>query len=110
MDGATVAFPDENDRYALAQHVDVTAIIRGAKYDIHVIVAEERDGRQTFEIPTDLRNTIPIGVMRHDGFNFSIYEITDIAIEMGRPSRTGKVEVDLHQEGVREIDSFKERF
>jgi hypothetical protein len=110
MDGAAVAFPDENDRYALAQHIDLSAIIRGAKYDMHVIVAEERDGRKVFSVPTDLRNTIPIGVVRHEAFNFSLYEITDMAMELGQPGKTGKVEVDLRDEGVREIVGFRERF
>jgi hypothetical protein len=30
MDGAAVAFPEEDDRYAMAQHIDLHAIIRGA--------------------------------------------------------------------------------
>jgi hypothetical protein len=63
-----------------------------------------------FSVPTDLRNTVPIGVVRNDGFNFSLYEITDMAIEMGRPGRTGKVLVDVREEGVREIFGFKDRF
>lgn len=111
MDGATVAFPEDDDRYAMAQHVDLHAIIRGASYAIHVVVAQESDDERTvFAVPTDLRNTVPIGVVRHDGFNFSLYEITDIAIEMGKPGKTGKVEVDLREEGVRELMSFKDRF
>jgi len=111
MDGATVAFPDEDDRYAIAQHIDLHAIIRGASYAIHVVVAEERDdGRTVFSIPTDLRNTIPIGIVRQEGFNFCLYEITDIAIDLGHAGRTGRMEVDLKADGVREIHSFKERF
>lgn len=111
MDGATIAFPDEDDRYALSQHIDLQAIIRGASYPIHVVVAEEREnGQCIFSVPTDLRNTVPIGVLRLDGFNFSIYEITDVAIEMGTPGRQGKIEVNVRDEGVREIQSFKERF
>jgi hypothetical protein len=111
MDGATVAFPEDDDRYAMAQHIDLHAIIRGASYAIHVVVAEERDnGRMVFAVPTDLRNTVPIGVVRQEGFNFSLYEITPIALEMGQPGKTGKVEVDLREEGVRELLSFKERF
>jgi transcriptional regulator with XRE-family HTH domain len=111
MDGATVAFPEDDDRYAMAQHVNLHAIIRGASYAIHVVVAtQDSDDRTIFSVPTDLRNTVPIGVVRHEGFNFSLYEITDMALELGRPGRTGKVEVDLHGEGVREIENFKERF
>lgn len=111
MDGATVAFPPDDDRYAMAQHIDLHAIIRGASYAIHVIPATEReDGRMIFEVPTDLRNTVPIGVVRQDAFNFALYEITPIAIEMGQPGKTGKVEVNLHEEGVKELLSFKERF
>jgi hypothetical protein len=111
MDGAAVAFPDADDGYALAQHIDLQAIIRGASYAICVVVAEkDEDDRLIFSVPTDLRNTVPIGVVRNDGFNFSIYEITPMAIEMGKPGKTGKVKVDLRDEGVREIFGFKERF
>lgn len=110
MDGAAVAFPEDDDRYAMAQHVDLHAIIRGASYAIHVVVAKEKDGRTVFPVPTDLRNTVPIGVVRQDGFNFCLYEIGDMALETAQPGMTGNVEVDLHSEGVREILSFKERF
>jgi len=112
MDGGAVAFPDADDRYAIEQHIDLQAIIRGASYAVHVVVAEERDGKQVFTVPTDLRNTVPLGVVRNggEGFNFSIYEITDLAIESGTPGRTGKVEVDVQDDGVRELHSFKERF
>jgi hypothetical protein len=110
MDGAAVAFPEEDDRYAISQHIDLHAIIRGASYAINVVVAEEIDGAMIFSVPTDLRNTVPIGVVRNDGFHFSLYEITPMAIEMGRPGRTGKVLVDVREEGVREIFGFKDRF
>jgi hypothetical protein len=111
MDGAVVAFPDEEDRFSIAQHIDLNVIIRGASYAIHVVVAEQRDdGEQVFAIPTNLRNTVPIGVQRLEGFNFCVYEITAEAIEMGRPGRTSKIEVPVRDTGVREIHSFAERF
>jgi transcriptional regulator with XRE-family HTH domain len=111
MDGAVVAFPEDDDRFAIAQHIDLHAIIRGANYPLHVIVAEEREGGQiVFSVPTDLRNTVPIGVMRLEGFNFSVFEITDEAIELGTPGQRGKIEVNVRSQGVREITSFKERF
>jgi hypothetical protein len=110
MDGATVAFPDDGDRYAIQDHIDLTAIIRGASYAIHVIVAEERDSGPVFSVPTELRHTVPIGVVRHEGFNFSVYEITDMAIGLGKPGRTGRIEVDIREDGVREIESFRDRF
>lgn len=109
MDGAVVAFPDEADRYAIADHIDLTAIIRGASYAVHVVVAEDREHGPVFCVPTDLRNTIPIGVVRHEGFNFSIYEISDMALGLGEPGRTGRIEVDVRLDGVREIESFRNR-
>jgi hypothetical protein len=111
LDGAVIAFPTPEDRYAIAQHIDLTAIIRGASYSVHVVLAEEREkGQVIFSVPTDLRNTVPLGVHRREGFELSIYEITDIAIEMGTPGKQGKIEVSLRDEGVREIESFTERF
>lgn len=111
MDGAVIAFPDDDDRFALAQHIDLQVIIRGANYPIHVVVAEEREDNQcVFSVPTDLRNTVPIGVMRLDGFNFSVFEITDEAIELGTAGVRGKMEVNCRSQGVREIESFKDRF
>lgn len=111
MDGAVVAFPEDDDRFALAQHIDLYAIIRGANYPLHVIVAEETENSQLiFAVPTDLRNTLSIGVVRLDGFNFSVFEITDEAIELGTPGQRGKIEVNARSQGVREITSFKDRF
>jgi hypothetical protein len=111
MDGAVVAFPEDDDRFALAQHIDLYAIIRGANYPLHVIVAEEQEnGQLVFSVPTDLRNTVPIGVVRLEAFNFSVFEITDEAIELGTPGQRGKIEVNARSQGVREITSFKERF
>lgn len=111
MDGAVIAFPEPDDRFALAQHVDLHAIIRGASYPIHVVTAEDRENnQQVFAVPTDLRNTVPIGVMRLDGFNFSVFEISDEAIELGTPGQRGKIEVNVRSQGVREITSFRERF
>lgn len=109
MDGAAIAFPEEGDRFAIADHIDLHAIIRGASYPIHVLVGDD-EGK--FHVPTDLRNTVPIGVIRQgqDGFRFTLYEITDVAIEMGEAGRTGKVEVPVTSDGLREIVSFKDRF
>lgn len=110
MDGAHVAFPDEGDRFAIKQHIDIQAIIRGAAYSFHVVAAEERDeGVYVFPVPTSLENTIPLGVVRHEGFNFTVFEIGDLAIETGTAGRTGKVEVDSRSNGVRELTSFKDR-
>jgi hypothetical protein len=44
-----------------------------------------RERQTVFSVPTDLRNTVPIGVLRLEGFNFAVYEITDEAIELGTP-------------------------
>lgn len=109
-DGAIISFPDPEDRYEMAQHVDLRAVIRGANYPLHVIVGEEEGGKITFAVPTDLRNTVPLGVVWLEGFNVGVYEITDEAIELGTRGTRGKILVDLHSHGVREITSFKDRF
>lgn len=110
LDGATVAFPEEDDRFAISQHIDLHAIIRGASYAIHVVAAEERDGGRFFSVPLNLRNTVPIGIERIGDFQFNVYEITNEAIEYGAAGRTGKIEVGIGDNGVRRITSFKDRF
>lgn len=99
LDGGHPAFPDEEGA------VDLHAIIKGAKYDFHISVADE-DGN--FRVPVDHDRLIVLGVVR-DGFSFEIYEIpTDVIDEYGeRKGRALEVAVDLSK--LNRIEGFDRR-
>ncbi|MEG3175796.1 helix-turn-helix transcriptional regulator [Sphingomonas sp. RB3P16] len=98
LDGGHTAFP-ENDG-----PVDLHAIIRAAKYDFRVILA---DSNGIFAVPKDDGGAIMLGVVR-TGFSVEIYEITSEALAAGKPH--GRiVEVDAKSADLRAIESFSQR-
>jgi len=109
MDGGQPAFPDENDQDAKTRNIDLHAIIRGGKYDIHVTVGERVDAGLRFHIPYKTESVVVLGVIR-DGFNFRIFDISSELIAAS-PRRGMTVEVTAREgdEGLRSIESFKQR-
>jgi len=104
MDGGSVAFPDEGDKAAARDNVDLKAIIRGGAYDIHVVPGEQTDAGYTFVVPT-MHPSIVLGVIR-DGFSFRIAEVTPEAIAEGQ-RRGGAIEVVVAE--LTEITGFDRR-
>jgi len=111
MDGGYPAFPEEGDKAAQKNHVDLHAIIRGAKYDIHVSLGE-LDGRNIrFVVPTTYESVLVLGVVKR-GFKIEIFEITPEVIAASGERRGGSIEVILDEveARLRKIESFKSRF
>lgn len=105
MDGGHPAFPEEAQH---KNHVDLHAIIKGAKYDFHVSLAQERSGELRFTVPANYESMVVLGVVKR-GFTIEIYEIPhEVIAEGGR--RGGSVDVvSAGGEGLRRIESFAER-
>lgn len=102
MDGGHPAFPDES---AAEQNVDIHAIIKGGKYDIHVSLA---DSSGTFFIPTNHEALIILGVVRH-GFSIAVYEITAETIESEGVRQGGSISVAVPLKKLRQIETFSQR-
>jgi len=104
MDGGHPAFPDKDDPV-----IDMHAIIRGAKYDIHVALGEVEGETLRFAVPTKHEDVVVLGVVRR-GFSLDIYEIPLETIEAGH-RRGGSIEIVVNKDGVglRRVESFKTR-
>lgn len=99
MDGGHPAFPDD------AGVVDLHAIIRGGKYDLHIAMADD-SGK--FVIPAGYEQTIVLGLMR-DGFNFQVYEISEDVIQAHGEIRGGSIELDVSKDALKRVESFATR-
>lgn len=110
MDGGTVAFANEEDPARKERGVDLHAIIKGAKYEIHVALAfENENGQWVFRIPVEAAETIILGVKRGDGFAAEIYELDrELVEEFGTRDR-GHIFVAVDTPDLRIIKSFSER-
>lgn len=105
MDGGHPAFPDDDD----AGSVHLHAIIRGAKYDIHVALGDA-DGRSVkFFVPTDYEEMTVLGVVR-EGFSIDVFELTPEMIEQHGSRRGGSIELVVEGSKLRRIDTFSQRF
>lgn len=103
MAGGHPAFPKEGEETS----VDLYAIIRGAKYEFKIVLAQPgKDLR--FIVPSGLDGQIVIGVVvRHDHC-FDFFEIEPEIVAEGK-HRGGYVEVATSPEKLRLIKTFSER-
>lgn len=85
MNGGRPAFPDENDKRALDQNIDIYAIIKGAQMNFHVSTCQDAgDGNLTFSIPAKHDEIIVVGVVPVEPLHCVFLEITgDIINEHG---------------------------
>jgi hypothetical protein len=109
MDGGSIAFPDEADKEALKNHIDLHAIIKGAKYDFHISPGEV-DGRKVkFAVPANCGAAIVLGLIKR-AFIVEIVEITPELISTGaRRGGSFEVLIELGKSNPRKIESFKSR-
>ncbi len=113
MDGGHPAFPDDDDAASKNGLVDLTAIIKGALYSFHVVLAEESEDGWTFAIPSGALDLFVLGVVRLSSSNFRFFEFDRDRIEELGTRRSGHVSIsvpfDAKASPWREIGSFSER-
>lgn len=104
MDGGTPAFPE-----AEGKNVDLHAIIKGAKYDLHVCLGECKGKSIRFAVPVKYADLLILGIIRR-GFTIEILEINADLIEAGT-SHGGSIEVVIDEGEMRKrkIESFAQR-
>ena len=104
MDGGHLAFPDSIDT-----PVDLHAIIKGAKYDLHVSLGEVEGKAATFPVPVRHEEVLELGVLRR-GMTIDIIEITSEMIDAGKPAAGGiNVTVSLSEVEKARIEGFSRR-
>ncbi|USI72998.1 hypothetical protein [Sphingomonas morindae] len=106
MDGGTPAFPDEGDKQAQQDDVELHAIIKGASYRLHVSLGQRKGKAAHFPVPARHENVIVLGVVR-DGFSTQVVEITADMIEEHGTKHGGSIDVALTK--LEPIDSFDRR-
>lgn len=114
MGGATPAFPSESrDDEGV---VDITAIIRGALYALHIALAREVGGAFYFAVPVQaLDTTVVLGVIPKAGFAIDVLELDArrVLAEAVRKGDHFEVAMDLsyrtNGQAWRQITTFSER-
>jgi len=111
--GHNVSFPDEDDRRAQRDHIDLYIIARGGRhYSCHATTGRQQpNGTVIFDVPVEFDNAQQIGVVAADeGFSVRFVRLSYETIEKFR-ARAGHIEVVLTEEEIAEyeIKSLDER-
>lgn len=103
MSGGNPAYPSPDDKRAADSEIDLYAIIRGAQYAFHVVLAKD----DLFAVPVAAENNFVVGVVRTGELSCEFYEIPVEVLSEGR-RRGGHIEI-VGTEGLRKITTFRER-
>lgn len=111
MDGGHPAFPADRDKRAEQNHIDLYAIIKGAQYAFHVVLAKDEGEVQRFVVPTNYDQVFIVAMVRAKDLAVRCYELPAEYIEKNGARRGGAVEVVIADvEGkLRGIRNFGER-
>jgi hypothetical protein len=114
MDGAEVEFP--NDAEAQQDGVDISAIIRGANYRLHIALARSNtDNTWTFVVPKKVRRALVLGVIPSGPTSIEVIDLdADVLKEMGvEKANDIELKVDSkHRAGtyaLKQIQNFRTR-
>jgi len=109
MDGGSIAFPEATDKEAEKFNVHLHAIIKGAKYDLHVALGKTINGIVNFNVPANTGNTIVLGILKH-AFTLDIFELAPDLIGNGaRRANSFELAIDLRSLKSRKIRTFTNR-
>lgn len=101
MDGCHSAYASEADQ---KRGIDIHAIIKGAKYDFHVVVPEEG----IYRVPAQRDGLVVLGLTK-SGMGFEIVEIPEDVIEDEGTNRGGVIELKASTKGLKRVESFTQR-
>jgi len=101
MDGGHAAFATEADQ---KRGVDLHAIIKGAKYDFHVVVPEEG----VYRVPAKREGIVVLGLLKK-GMGIEVTEIPEDVIDRAGTNRGGVVEVKVSARGLKRVEGFAQR-
>ncbi len=117
ISGVKLTFPDSRDRVAVDGQVHFYAMIHGAQYRFHVVLAEEsKRGLITFDVPRQARDTFVVGLVMKSPVEFDLLEIR---IDDTTKIAGSEYRIEIRRDGsgyragdasVRQITSFSDRF
>jgi transcriptional regulator with XRE-family HTH domain len=118
MAGGHPAFPEPDDTRAEKEHVDIFAVIKGGRYDIHVATATAGDGAYRFAVPTTYERLFVVGLIQTGPFCFDLVELSSDLVDKAGIRRGSHLEVIVEPKGrdyaasgetVRRIEGFDRR-
>jgi hypothetical protein len=109
MHGGHPAFPQDDDNDAKAKLINLYAVIRGAKYQFHVmpLVGEGDDAH--WIVPHETRECIVLGVIQGPGLSLRCCELDWEGVDAVGKRKTNGFEVKPGDREWREITSFSDR-
>jgi hypothetical protein len=103
MDGGSPAFSDGEGP------VDIHAIIKGVKYDLHVAVGRVSGNQITFGVPVSATPLIYLGLLK-SGFTLDIFELpTELVASGVRHGTSVELKTSLEALNPHRIESFANR-
>jgi len=109
MDGGVPAFPTGPDADSA---IDLYAIIKGMKYNLHVTAGDIRNEDEVvFTFPSSLDGAFVLGLIREDGFTFRVTEVPADLIQSRGQNRGGSTTLVMTATEIEphEITSFARR-
>ncbi|QXN72247.1 helix-turn-helix DNA binding domain protein [Rhodobacter phage RcSalem] len=110
MAGSHPAFPTPEDRFAVENHIDLYAIIRGVQHAFHIVVGEVKEEGVQFFVPVEVRNAILLGIVPEGGIKFSVVRIDIDSAEKVGTRRGNMLVVPLQEVEHAQVNSFAEKF
>lgn len=112
MNGGSPAFPEEGDKRAVRDHVDLYAIIKGAQYAFHVSLAQNVGPKEwKFNLPANWDGAFQIGIIQESSTKFHFVELNEGIVEAQGHKKGGSIEVTASESDVmlRQITNFRDR-
>lgn len=112
MHGGTPAFPEENDFASERQHIDLYAIIRGARYAMHVAVADRDDAGFRFPLPPGIGpDVLVLGLIQTAPLCFEIVELDPEGVAEHASRGVVKMDAEYQTAGYqwRRVETFAKR-
>jgi hypothetical protein len=106
MAGSHPAFPLPEDQFAVENHIDLYAIIRGVQHAFHIATGEPVDGDVQFLIPIEVKNAIVLGIIPEGGLKFSIVQIDLESAEKNGSRRGNMLSFMLKNVESKPVESF----
>lgn len=109
--GGHPAFPSDDDETAAQQKIDLYAVIKGAQYRFHVVLAQQMPDGLRFSVPVEAtESAFVIGVLRVGDLSFKLFELDRERIEAVGTRRAEAIMVPASAEAdFTEIKTFANR-
>jgi len=110
MGGGRPALPQDDDDEADKNHIDLYAIVDGAKHNITVVVAVPGEPDAKFVVPVAAKKNVILGVVRGIGTSVTIYDLEWDTLEKSGTRVGADIEIAVEGGNWRKISQLSDRF